>query len=159
MCRLSFQPVLHDWCKKGHGMCYPVWDGAYKRTLAVNIGKSSLCGGSGFPLSLSEWSLTICLTPYNCKKNVLSVSLNKTFPSFLTCVQAGRTRPPRLHQHVLEPRWRTAEHTPTLALHQLRFVRSPRRWQSPWVSIRVLVRYRVQHVPLNVFIYLNIICL
>ena len=31
------------------------------------IGKSSLCGGSGFPLSLSEWSLTICLTPYNRK--------------------------------------------------------------------------------------------
>ena len=29
------------------------------------IGKSSLCGGSGFPFSLSEWSLTICLTPYN----------------------------------------------------------------------------------------------
>ena len=26
------------------------------------IGKSSLCGGSGFPLSLSEWSFTICLT-------------------------------------------------------------------------------------------------
>ena len=19
-----FQPVLHDWCNKGHGMCYPV---------------------------------------------------------------------------------------------------------------------------------------
>ena len=29
------------------------------------IDKSSLCGGSGFPFSLSEWSLTICLTPYN----------------------------------------------------------------------------------------------
>ena len=33
---VSFQPVLHDWCNKGRGMCYPVWDGAYKRTLAVN---------------------------------------------------------------------------------------------------------------------------
>ena len=32
----SFQPVLNDWCNKGHGMCYPVWDGAYKRTLAAN---------------------------------------------------------------------------------------------------------------------------
>ena len=20
----SFQPLLHDWCNKGHGMCYPV---------------------------------------------------------------------------------------------------------------------------------------
>ena len=31
------------------------------------IGKHSSCGGSEFPLSLSEWSLTICLTPYNRK--------------------------------------------------------------------------------------------
>ena len=31
------------------------------------IAKSSLCGGSGFPFSLSEWSLTICMTPYNRK--------------------------------------------------------------------------------------------
>ena len=31
------------------------------------IGKSSLCGSSGFPLSLSEWSFTICVTPYNRK--------------------------------------------------------------------------------------------
>ena len=32
----SFQPMFHDWCNKGRGMCYPVWDGAYKRTLDVN---------------------------------------------------------------------------------------------------------------------------
>ena len=31
------------------------------------IDKSSLCGGSGFPFSQSEWSLTICLTSYNRK--------------------------------------------------------------------------------------------
>ena len=36
VCYFSIQPVLHDWCNKGRGMCYPVWDGAYKRTLAVN---------------------------------------------------------------------------------------------------------------------------
>ena len=24
------------WCNKGCGMCYPVWDDAYKRTLAAN---------------------------------------------------------------------------------------------------------------------------
>ena len=42
------------------------------------IGKNSPWGGSGFSLSLSEWSFTICLTPYTCV-----VSLNKTFPSFL----------------------------------------------------------------------------
>ena len=31
------------------------------------IDKISLCGGSGFHFSLSEWSLTICLPPYNRK--------------------------------------------------------------------------------------------
>ena len=31
------------------------------------IGKSRLCGGSRFPISLFEWAFTICLTPYNCK--------------------------------------------------------------------------------------------
>ena len=24
LCYFSFQTVLHDWCNKGHGMCYPV---------------------------------------------------------------------------------------------------------------------------------------
>ena len=52
-----------------------------KKTLLL-IGKSCLCGGSGFPFSLSEWSLTICPTPYNRKYNVLIASLNKTLPSF-----------------------------------------------------------------------------
>ena len=79
----SFQPVLHDWCNKGRGMCYPVFGMMHIKEPLLLIGKSSLCGGSGFPLSLSEWSFTICLTPYNRKYNVLSASLNKTFPSFL----------------------------------------------------------------------------
>ena len=52
-----FQPVLHD---KGRGMCNPVCG-------MMHIGKSSSCGGSGFPLSLSVWYFTICLTPYNRK--------------------------------------------------------------------------------------------
>ena len=60
----SFQPVPHDWCNKGCGMCYHM-----KEPLLL-IDKSSLCGGSGFPFSLSEWSLTICLTPYNRRYNV-----------------------------------------------------------------------------------------
>ena len=32
----SFLSVLHDWCNKGRGICYPVWDGAYKKNLAAN---------------------------------------------------------------------------------------------------------------------------
>ena len=78
----SFQPVLHDWCNKGRGMCYPVCGMIHIKEPLLLIGKSSLCG-SRFPLSLSEWSFTICLTPYNRKLNVLSVLLNKTFPSHL----------------------------------------------------------------------------
>ena len=61
----SFQPVLHDWCNKGRGMCYPVCGMVHIKEHLLLIDKSSLCGDSGFPFSLSEWSLTICLTPYN----------------------------------------------------------------------------------------------
>ena len=61
----SFQPVLHDWCNKGRDMCYPVCGMVHIKESSLLIDKSSLCGGSGFPFSLSEWSLTICLTPYN----------------------------------------------------------------------------------------------
>ena len=61
----SFQPVLHDGCHKSRGMCYPVCGIVHIKEPLLLIDKSSLCGGSGFPFSLSEWSLTICLTPYN----------------------------------------------------------------------------------------------
>ena len=63
----SFQPVLHDWCNKGHGMYYSVCGMMHIKEPLLLIGKSNLCGGSGFPLSLSEWSFTICPTPYNRK--------------------------------------------------------------------------------------------
>ena len=61
----SFQPVLHNWCNKGCGMCYPVCGMVHIKEPLLLIDKNSLCGGSRFPFSLSEWSLTICLTPYN----------------------------------------------------------------------------------------------
>ena len=61
----SFQPVLHDWCNKGCGMYYPVCGMVHIKEPLLLIDKSSLCGGSRFHFSLSEWSLTICLTPYN----------------------------------------------------------------------------------------------
>ena len=77
----SFQPVLHDWCYKGRGTCYPVCGIVHIKEPLLLIGKSSPYGGSRFPLSLSEWSFTICPTPYNCNYNVLSASLNKTLPS------------------------------------------------------------------------------
>ena len=62
-----FQPVLHEWCNKGRSILYPVCGMMHIKEPLLLIGKSSPCGSSGFPLSLSEWSFTICLTPYNCK--------------------------------------------------------------------------------------------
>ena len=66
---ISFKSVLHDWCNKGGGVCYPVCGMVHIKIHMLLIGKSSVCGGSEFPLSLSEWSFTctICLTPYNRK--------------------------------------------------------------------------------------------
>ena len=62
---LFLQPVLHNWCNKGRDRCYPVCGIVDIKEPLLLIDKSSLCGGSGFPFSLSEWSLTICLMPYN----------------------------------------------------------------------------------------------
>ena len=63
----SFQPVLYDWYNKGCGMCYYLYDMVHIKEPLLLLGKSSPCGGSGFPLSLFEWSFTICPTPYNRK--------------------------------------------------------------------------------------------
>ena len=59
MSYFSFQPVLHDWCNKDRSMCYPVCGMMHIKLLLLLIGKSSPCGGSGFPFSLSEWSFTV----------------------------------------------------------------------------------------------------
>ena len=75
--------MLHNWCNKGRGICYPVCGMVHIKEPLLLIRKISPCGGSGFPLSLSEWSLTICLTPYNCKIKCVECFVNKTFPSFL----------------------------------------------------------------------------
>ena len=41
---------------KGRDMCYPVCGMVHIKEPLLLIGKSSSCGGSGFPLSASEWS-------------------------------------------------------------------------------------------------------
>ena len=61
----SFQPVLHDWCNKGRGVYYHVYGMMHMKEPLLQIGKSSPCGGSGFPLSLS--GPLPYLTPYNRK--------------------------------------------------------------------------------------------
>ena len=61
----SFQPVLRDWCNKGRGICYPVCGMIHIKEPLLLIEKSSLCGGSGFLLSLFVWFFTIRPTQYN----------------------------------------------------------------------------------------------
>ena len=70
----SFQPVPHDWCNKGCGMCYPVCGMMHIKDPLLLIGKSSPCGSTGFLAHYLSGP-----TPYN----VLSSSLNKIIPSFL----------------------------------------------------------------------------
>ena len=48
--------LFHDWCNIGRGMCYPVCGMVHIKEPLLLIDKSSLCGGSGFPFSLSEWA-------------------------------------------------------------------------------------------------------
>ena len=75
---ILFQPLLHHWCNKRRGVCYPVCGMVHIKDPLLLFEKSSpYSGGSGFPLSLSEWSFIKCPTPYNRSKNVLSASLNK----------------------------------------------------------------------------------
>ena len=62
-------------------MCYPVCGLVHIKDPLLLIGKIIPCsGGSEVPLSLSEWSFTICMMPYNHKiKGVECVKLNISF--------------------------------------------------------------------------------
>ena len=57
----SYEPILHDWCNKGCGMCYPVF-GMVQIKEPLLIGKSSTCSGSsGFPVTV----LMVLLNKYS----------------------------------------------------------------------------------------------
>ena len=77
----SFQPVLHNWCNKGYGMCPPICRMVHIKEPLLLIRKSSSCSGSSrFPLLLSD-SLLYVRCHITVNKNVLSMLLNKTYPS------------------------------------------------------------------------------
>ena len=58
---IEFYPVLNNWCNKGRGIKYPVCGMVHIKDTLLLVGKCSpWSNGSGFPLSLSEWFLTIC---------------------------------------------------------------------------------------------------
>ena len=63
-------PLGYFWCNKRQGICYPVCRIMHIKEPLLLIGKSSPCGGRGFPRSLYEWFVIIilCLTPYNRKE-------------------------------------------------------------------------------------------
>ena len=63
-------------------MCYPICGMVHIKEPLLLFERVAHVVAAGF-LSLSEWSFTICLMPYNYIKNVLSALLNKTF-SFLS---------------------------------------------------------------------------
>ena len=44
----SVQPVLHDWCSKGRGMCYPVFGMVHIKEPLMVIKKSILVAAAGF---------------------------------------------------------------------------------------------------------------
>ena len=45
-----FEPVVHNWFIEGCDMCCPVCQKVHIKYPLMLIGKSSLCGDSGFPL-------------------------------------------------------------------------------------------------------------
>ena len=78
----SFQPVLHDWCNKGCGMCYPVYGMMHIKEPLLLIGNVAHVAGAGFLSHYLNGPLPYvwCHTPIN---KMCGASLNKAFPSFL----------------------------------------------------------------------------
>ena len=74
---ISFQPVLHNWCSKDRDTYYPVWVMVHVKDVVV---------AAGFPSPYLNSPLPYVHITVN--KNVLSASLNKTFPSFRNLPQA-----------------------------------------------------------------------
>ena len=55
----SFQPVLHDWCNKGCGMCYPVCGMVHIKEPLLLIGKSFLSRYLNGPLPYVQRHITV----------------------------------------------------------------------------------------------------
>ena len=53
----SFQPVLHDWCNKGPGMCYPACGMVHIKEPLLLIGKSSHVAAAVFPFPYTNGPL------------------------------------------------------------------------------------------------------
>ena len=66
---ISFQPVLHNWCNKGSGVCYPVCGMVHIKESLLLIRKNGPYVISGFPSAI--WVvLYYMFTPYNREKQL-----------------------------------------------------------------------------------------
>ena len=74
-----FQSVFHNCVKKAVVCTFLSGMVHIKEPLLLIRKRWPSSGGSRFPIFLSEWYFTICPTPYNCIKNVLSASLKNHF--------------------------------------------------------------------------------
>ena len=70
----SFQPVLHDWCNKGRGMCYPVCGMMHIKEPLLLIEKSSHVAAACFlshylngPLPYVWRHITVNITCWVCR--------------------------------------------------------------------------------------------
>ena len=72
----SFQSMLHDWCNKGCGMCYPVGRIVHIKEPVLLTGKGSPCSGDSRVCYLNGPIRHITI-------NMFSASLNKTITPFL----------------------------------------------------------------------------
>ena len=106
----SFQPVLHNWCNKGCGMCYPVCGVVHIKELLKPIGKSSPCSSNRFwnLFSKSEFDKSsfdsVCLKCTNSGNVSLTVydALNTLFFShFYKGIENIFMRKKKLHPKVL----------------------------------------------------------
>ena len=92
-----------------------------------------------FSISLSEWSFTICSTPYNRKLTVLSASLNKTFPSFepnhVVSFRAGKN-PSQLRAN--DP-WSLG--TPSCVVDELIIISSLAAYHTVWENTAIVNRF------------------
>ena len=81
--------IFHSnhWSTKGCGMCCPACGKVHRKDSLLLIGKSSLCGDSGFPLN-KYVTMTIYLTSNSWwyeNQCALAASLNKTNYPFFLC--------------------------------------------------------------------------
>ena len=82
---IYIHPFIYDsdWCNKSHDVCYPVCGMVHiKETFYMTERVAHVVVAACF-ISLSEFPFTICPMPYKIIKNVVSMSLNKTYPYFL----------------------------------------------------------------------------